>query len=313
MMFPGGFSKRWILWWYLVCRIFIKGNLGINICKRKRRQWDWAEGEVEPKWPIRVLLIWAKLFVEGRQWNCARGKCKPKWLIRVILNWAKAAEADILPGSVLGSVAPVQAALQLGPPLLPWRCIWEAFSRVLPQGRLEEPWMRAETSPVLATFQLCDLKTIPSKSPSSYWVSGSETTAPTDLCTALNSPPGFCPPHLTTPLQANNQAAAYIPGQCSSCVVWGPACVHELPVSGSWQGKYRVGENCSETLEQYGRVVLCVIIKKTRTFLVQWLRVCLPVRGMWVLFLVWEHSMCHRATKPVCCNCWALMPKAFAP
>ena len=103
----------------MVCRIFIKGNLGINICKRKRRQWDWVEGEVEPKWPIRVLLIWAKLFVEGRQWNCARGKCKPKWLIRVILNWAKAAEADILPGSVLGSVAPVQAALQLGPPLLP--------------------------------------------------------------------------------------------------------------------------------------------------------------------------------------------------
>ena len=64
---------------------------------------------------------------------------------------------------------------------------------------------------------------------------------------ALSSPPGFCPPHLTTPLQANNQAAAYIPGQCNSCVVWGPACVHELPVSGSWQGKYRVGENCSET------------------------------------------------------------------
>ena len=147
MMFLGGFSNRWILWWCLVCRIFIKGSLGINICKRKRRQWDWAEGEVEPKWPIRVLLIWAKLFVEGRQWNWAEGKCKPKWPIRVVQSWAKVAEADIPPGSVLGSITPVQAALQLEPPLLPWRYNWESFSRVLPQGRLEEPWW--EIRPVL--------------------------------------------------------------------------------------------------------------------------------------------------------------------
>ena len=70
--------------------MFIKGSLGINICKRKRRQWDWAEGEVEPKWPTKVVL-----------------------------NWAKVAKADISPESVLGSVAPVQAALQLGPTLLP--------------------------------------------------------------------------------------------------------------------------------------------------------------------------------------------------
>ena len=83
------------------------------------REWNWAEEEVEPKWPIRVLLIWAKLFVEGRQWNWAEGKCKPKWPIRVVQSWAKVAEADIPPGSVLGSITPVQAALQLEPPLLP--------------------------------------------------------------------------------------------------------------------------------------------------------------------------------------------------
>ena len=47
------------------------------------------------------------------------GNGEPKWPIIVVLNWAKVAEADILPGSILGSVAPVQAALQLKPPLLP--------------------------------------------------------------------------------------------------------------------------------------------------------------------------------------------------
>ena len=77
----------------------------------------------------------------------------------------------------------------------------------------------------------------------------------------------------------------------TSCLLLVPDKVRELE------------RNCSETLEQRDRVVLCVIIKKLRTFLVvQWLRVCLPIQGVWVLFLVWEDSTCCRATKPVCCN-----------
>ena len=195
-----------------------------------------------------MLLIWAKVFVEGRQWNCARGICKPKWPIRVFLNWAKVAEADIPPGSILGSVSPVQAALQLGPPLLPWRCIWKGFSRFLLQGRLEEPWMRAETSPVLATFQLCDLSQFLPRAPNPTGYQGlrqQPLVTPSVQCSAVHW--GFCAPHLTTLLQANNQAAAYILGQCCSCVVWGPACVHELPVTGSWQGK-RVGKELLRNL-----------------------------------------------------------------
>ena len=206
-----------------------------------------------------IPTVW-KVYEEERQWNWAEGKGKPKWPIRVVLNWAKAAEADILPGSVLGSVAPVQAALQLGPPLLPWRCIWEAFSRVLPQGRLEEPWW--ELRPVLLwPLASCDTseKSFPSQSPSSYQVSGAEIQ-PLVTCVQRSAVHrGFCAPHLTIPLQANSQAAPYFLGQCGSCVVWGPACVHQLPVTGSWQGKYRAGEGCSETLEQHGTVVLCVI------------------------------------------------------
>ena len=85
-----------------------------------------------------ISIMW-KVYEEGRQWNRAEGKCKPKWPIRVVLNWAKVAEADLPPESVLGSVASVQAALQVGPSLLPWRCIWEGLSRVHTQGKMEEP------------------------------------------------------------------------------------------------------------------------------------------------------------------------------
>ena len=35
---------------------------------------------------------------------------------------------------------------------------------------------------------------------------------------------------------------------------------------------------------------------------VQWLRICLPMQGTWVWFLLWENPTCHRATKPMLCN-----------
>ena len=31
----------------------------------------------------------------------------------------------------------------------------------------------------------------------------------------------------------------------------------------------------------------------------QWLRICLPMQGTWVQFLVWEDPTCRGATKPV--------------
>ena len=38
--------------------------------------------------------------------------------------------------------------------------------------------------------------------------------------------------------------------------------------------------------------------KNWRTSLVvQWIRICLPMQGTWVRSLVWEDSICHRATK----------------
>ena len=110
----------------------------------------------------------------------------------------------------------------------------------------------------LASCETSD-KSFPSQSPSSYQVSGAEIQ-PLVTCVQRSAVHrGFCAPHLTIPLQANSQAAPYFLGQCGSCVVWGPACVHQLPVTGSWQVKYRAGEGCSETLEQHGTVVLCVI------------------------------------------------------
>ena len=64
--------------------------------------------------------------------------------------------------------------------------------------------------------------------------------------------------------------------------------------------------NCSETLEQRDRVVLCVIIKKLRTSLVvQWLRVCLPVQGVWedswsgkIPRAAGQLSLCAATTEP---------------
>ena len=47
------------------------------------------------------------------------------------------------------------------------------------------------------------------------------------------------------------------------------------------------------------------------SLVVQWLRICLPIPGTWVKFLVREDHTCRGATKPVCHNYWAcaLEPK----
>ena len=38
------------------------------------------------------------------------------------------------------------------------------------------------------------------------------------------------------------------------------------------------------------------------SLVVQWLRICLPMQGTWVRFLVQEDSICRGATKPASCN-----------
>ena len=48
------------------------------------------------------------------------------------------------------------------------------------------------------------------------------------------------------------------------------------------------------------------------SLLAQWLRICLPMQGIWVLSLVWQNPTCQGATKPVHHNFWACIPRACA-
>ena len=57
-------------------------------------------------------------------------------------------------------------------------------------------------------------------------------------------------------------------------------------------------------------------LKKVKRWIflgVQWIRVRLPMQGTWVWSLVLEDPTCHRTTKPVHHNYWALRPRASAP
>ena len=46
---------------------------------------------------------------------------------------------------------------------------------------------------------------------------------------------------------------------------------------------------------------------------VQWLRIRLPMQGMWVRSQIWKDSTCHGATKPMIRNFWAhaLEPRSY--
>ena len=48
------------------------------------------------------------------------------------------------------------------------------------------------------------------------------------------------------------------------------------------------------------------------SLVVQWLRIRLPMQGTWVWALVREDPPRRGATKPVCHNYWARMPRAHA-
>ncbi|KAJ8782369.1 hypothetical protein J1605_010077 [Eschrichtius robustus] len=64
----------------------------------------------------------------------------------------------------------------------------------------------------------------------------------------------------------------------------------------------RVWGLCSATGEA---AILKFIIKSSSygaSLVAQWLRICLPMQGTRVRFLVWEDPTCHGATKPVCHN-----------
>ena len=89
---------------------------------------------------IHCISSYWKMYEEGRQWNCAEDKGEPKWPIRMVLIWAKVTEADIPPGFVSGSVDPVQTALQLGPPLF----LEGASGRHFPGSSLKADWKRPD-------------------------------------------------------------------------------------------------------------------------------------------------------------------------
>ena len=48
------------------------------------------------------------------------------------------------------------------------------------------------------------------------------------------------------------------------------------------------------------------------SMMVQWLRICLPMKGTWDRFLVWEYSTCQGATQPVCHDHWSPCSRAYA-
>ena len=61
-------------------------------------------------------------------------------------------------------------------------------------------------------------------------------------------------------------------------------------------------------------MLLRVLIKLTHvetSLVVQWLRIHLPVQGMWVQSHIWEDPTCHGTTKPVHLNYWS--PWAWGP
>ena len=61
------------------------------------------------------------------------------------------------------------------------------------------------------------------------------------------------------------------------------------------------------------------------SLVIQWLRICLQIKGTWVLSLIQEDPTCHGATKPMhhsywvhalepmSCNYWAWMPQLLSP
>ena len=56
----------------------------------------------------------------------------------------------------------------------------------------------------------------------------------------------------------------------------------------------------------YAKILWCIKIKDTGTSLVaQWLRIHLPMQGIWVRALVWEDPTCHVAAKPTRHTYWA--------
>ena len=54
----------------------------------------------------------------------------------------------------------------------------------------------------------------------------------------------------------------------------------------------------------HGMILFSKVVSKWTSLVVQWMRICLPLQGTRVWFLVWEDPTCRGATEPVSCNCW---------
>ena len=72
-----------------------------------------------------------------------------------------------------------------------------------------------------------------------------------------------------------------------------------------WRG-IRGAKHCPGLERIWSIKTFCV------SLVVQWLRICLPIQGTWVWFLVQEDSTCCRAAKPVSHNSWACAPQQGA-
>ena len=65
-----------------------------------------------------------------------------------------------------------------------------------------------------------------------------------------------------------------------------------------------------------GIIIFIIIFKRSSlgtSLVMQWLRICLPIKGTRVRALVWEDTACPRATKPVSHGCWAQVPQLLKP
>ena len=76
----------------------------------------------------------------------------------------------------------------------------------------------------------------------------------------------------------------------------------------------RLGEHTDHALLPPGPTLIGTFKKEGETSLVvQWIRIRLPMQGMWVQSLIQEDPTCHGATKPRATTTEAHAPRAWAP
>ena len=90
-----------------------------------------------------------------------------------------------------------------------------------------------------------------------------------------------------------------------------PACALYVPAS--WTQR-RGGRKNGDWIcrGKFSQFKIKVNKKCRASLVVQWLRICLPMQGTWVQFLVWEDPTCCGAMKPMCQSHWPLLSSLWA-